>query len=193
MVAGAGRPAMMEPALHGDTAMGTARTNRNSGIDVLELLTSQHKEVDALFEQLESKQGDLRAAFTELADKLAAHATVEEKIFYPQSMSKDTSDMLHESVEEHLAIKRVLADMLTMDLSSDEFDAKLSVLKESVSHHAHEEEEEKLFPMLREAMDADQRAALGNEVLAMFEQLMTKHPSQNVPSETTEAAPLPAL
>lgn len=172
--------------------MGTARTNK-SGIDVLELLTSQHKEVDALLEQLENKQGDMRAAFTELADKLAAHATVEEKIFYPQSMSADTSDLLHESVEEHLAIKRVLADMLTMDLSSEEFAAKLSVLKESVSHHAHEEEEEKLFPKLRKAMDADQRAALGNEVLAMFEQLMTKHPAQNVPSETQQAAPLPAL
>lgn len=173
--------------------MGTARTNRKSTVDVLELLTSQHSEVDALFEQLEQRKGDVRAAFTELADKLAAHATVEERIFYPAVMAKDTSDMLHESVEEHLAIKRVLADLLTMDLSSDEFSAKLSVLKEEVSHHAHEEEEDKLFPKIRASLDADQLAALGNEVLALFEQLMPKHPAQNVPSETAEAAPLPRL
>jgi hemerythrin superfamily protein len=172
--------------------MGTVRTNRTPAIDVLELLTSQHREVDALLEQLEQRKGDLRAAFTELADKLAAHAAVEERIFYPQSMSPETSDLLHESVEEHLAIKRVLADLLTMELSSDEFAAKLSVLKETVSHHAHEEEEQKLFPKLRTQFDADQRAAIGNEVLALFEQLLPKHPAQNVPDETAEAAPLPA-
>ena len=71
--------------------------------------------------------------------------------------------------------------------------AKLSVLKENVSHHAHEEEEDKLFPMLRKQMSADDLAALGNEVLAMFEQLMTQHPSMNVPNETAQAAPLPRI
>lgn len=172
--------------------MGTARSTNTAAVDVLELLQSQHSEVDALIEQLEQREGDLRAAFSELADKLAAHATVEERIFYPQSMSSDTSELLHESVEEHLVIKRVLADMLTMELSSEEFDAKLSVLKEAVSHHAHEEEEGKLFPKLRKLLDADQRAALGNEVLALFEQLLPKHPAQNIPSEIAEAAPLPA-
>lgn len=172
--------------------MGTARTTRTAAVDILELLQSQHSEVDALIEQLEQRKGDLRAAFGELADKLAAHATVEERIFYPQSMSSETSELLHESVEEHLAIKRVLADMLTMELSSEEFAAKLSVLKEAVSHHAHEEEEGKLFPMLRTLLDADQRAALGNEVLALFEQLLPKHPAKNIPAETAEAAPLPA-
>jgi len=100
--------------------------------------------------------------------------------------------MLHESVEEHLAIKRVLADLLTMDLDDDEFDAKLSVLKEEVSHHAHEEEEDKLFPMLRKSMDADELAGLGNELLAMFEQLIGGNPRLQVPKETAEAAPLPA-
>jgi hemerythrin superfamily protein len=160
-------------------------------VDVLELLESQHREVDALLDQLEQGTGDQRAAFTELADKLAAHATVEERIFYPQTMLKETSELLHESVEEHLVIKRVLADMLTMELSSQDFAAKLSVLKETVSHHAHEEEEAKLFPMLRKLLDTDQRAALGSEVLALFEQLLPKHPARNIPSEIAEAAPLP--
>lgn len=173
--------------------MGTARSTRTIAVDVLELLQSQHSEVDALIEQLEQGKGDPRAAFSELADKLAAHATVEERIFYPQSMSSETSELLHESVEEHLAIKRLLADMLTMDPSSEEFAAKLSVLKEAVSHHAHEEEEAKLFPKLRRLLDADQRAALGNEVLALFELLLPKHPAQNIPAETAEAAPLPAV
>src|ERR1700755_961015 len=102
-------------------------------VNVLDLLESQHREVDALFPQLESGRGDRVVAFRTLADKLAAHATVEEKIFYPGVMQARTEDMLHESVEEHLAFKRGLADMLALDPAADRdtFDAKLSVLKET--------------------------------------------------------------
>ncbi len=172
--------------------MGTAKPSR-SIVDVLALLTSQHAEVDALFAKLEAGKGERSALFYELADKLAAHATIEEKIFYPAVMSKQTNDMLHESVEEHLELKRVLADMITMKLDDDQFMAKLEVLKENVSHHAHEEEEDKLFPILRRSMSVDTLAALGNECLAMFEELMPKHPYKNVPDETAKAAPLPAV
>jgi hypothetical protein len=174
--------------------MGTAKTSATTiTINVLDLLTSQHAEVDALFEKLAQGQGDRSVLFVELADKLAGHATVEEKIFYPGVMAQPTNELLHEAVEEHLEIKRVLADLLTMKLDSDEFEAKLSVLKENVSHHAHEEEEAKLFPLLRRAMSADELAALGNEVLAMYEELLPKHPYKNVPSETAKAAALPLV
>lgn len=159
--------------------------------DVLQLLTAQHAEVDALFEKLEKGSGDAVALLAELADKLAAHATVEERVFYPSVMAKSTSDKLHESVEEHLQIKRILADLLTMKPSDENFKAKLKVMKEDVAHHAHEEEEDKLFPMLRNMMSADQLAAIGNDTLAMFEELMKGHPYKSVPNETKTAAPLP--
>src|ERR1700749_4202818 len=90
--------------------MGTAKQTKT--LDVLELLTNQHTEVDALFDKLEKGKGNKAALFLELADKLAAHATVEEKIFYPAVMLEKTKDLLMESVEEHLEIKRTLADML---------------------------------------------------------------------------------
>jgi Trp operon repressor len=166
-------------------------------IDVLELLASQHVEVDQLIEQIENGRGDRAALFADLADKLAAHAAVEEKIFYPAAMDQKTSEMLHEAVEEHLAVKRLLADLMELDPAADgdqdEFDAKMSLLKEQVSHHAHEEEEGKLFPLLRRLMTEDERAALGNEVLAMFELLIEEEPRRQVPAETAEAAPLPSL
>ena len=169
--------------------MGIAKPLKSS-TDVLDLLTSQHAEVDALFAKLESGKGDRPALFAELADKLAAHATIEERIFYPAVMAEATRDMLTESVEEHLEIKRVLADLITMRLDREEVDAKLAVLQENVSHHAHEEED-KLFPLLRKLMSAEQLAALGNECLALFEELLPTHPSRQVPAETDRAAPLP--
>jgi hypothetical protein len=41
-------------------------------------------------------------------------------------------------------------------------------------------------------VSSDERAALGNEVLVMFEDLMMGAPNKSVPNETTEAAPLEA-
>jgi len=161
--------------------------------DVLELLTSQHKELDDLFGRIERREGNVRALFTQLADKLAAHATVEEKLFYPAIMEKGTEDMLREAVEEHLSIKRVLSDLIASNPGDEAFFAKLKVLKEQVSHHAHKEEETKLFPKVKNLLSDDERAALGNEILVMFEELMQSHPYKNVPAETTKAARLPSV
>ena len=161
-------------------------------IDALELLTTQHDDVDDLISQIEdSDDGEEKMdLFRELADKIAAHSAIEEKLFYPSVMSDDTEEQLLESTEEHLAVKRVLADMLELDADDERFDAKLSVLKEEIRHHARDEEEDKLFPILRRELSQEQRAGLGNECLAFFEKLLEREPRMNVPAETGEAAPL---
>lgn len=163
-------------------------------IDVLEILESQHTEVDQLIEDLERGRGDRAAVFAELADKIAAHATVEEKIFYPAAMTANTEGLLHEFVEDHLTVKRLLTDMMDMDPDEDggEFDQTLALLKDELSRHAHDEEEDRLFPRLARMMTEDERAGLGNEVLAMFEWLIDREPRRNVPRETAEPARLPA-
>ena len=160
--------------------------------DALELLREQHEEVEQLFQQLEdSDDADEKAElFRELADKLAAHSTIEEKIFYPQVLTDETAELLLDSTEEHLAAKRVLADMLELECDDDHFDAKLHVLKEQVLHHAKEMEEGKVFPIVERMLAADERAALGNELLEMFEDLIEREPRMQVPAETDEAAPL---
>lgn len=161
-------------------------------IDALELLTQQHDEVEELISEIEdSDDGEEKLElFQQLADKIAAHSSIEEKLFYPTVMTDDTEEQLLEATEEHLAVKRVLADMLAMEPTDDRFDAKLSVLKEEIRHHARDEEEGKLFPKLRKMFSADELAGLGNELLAMFEELLEQQPRNEVPSQTREAAPL---
>jgi hemerythrin superfamily protein len=163
---------------------------KDTTTDVLEILTAQHREVDELLEMLLKGEGDRQALFTELANNLAAHATVEEKVFYPAIMAKETKDMLNESLEEHLAIRRLLSDLITMKLDDEGYKAKLHVLKEQVDHHAHNEEEDELFPKVKDMFSSDERAAIGNELLVMFTELMQTNPYQNVPSETAAAAEL---
>ena len=164
-------------------------------IDALELLTSQHREVESLIEQIEDSDDASERAelFEKLANNIAAHSAIEEKLFYPSVMDEKTRELLVESTEEHLVVKRTLADMMELDVDDERFDAKLTVLKESIRHHAHDEEEDTLFPMVRKQLDREERAALGNELLAMFDELIEKQPSREVPSQTSAAAMLPPM
>jgi hemerythrin superfamily protein len=163
-----------------------------AAIDILELLESQHEEVESLIEKIEGSDDteEKGALFQEMADKLAAHSSMEEKLFYPSVLHESTRELLMESTEEHLAVKRILTDMMALSPDDEHFDAKLTVLKEMIRHHAHDEEEDELFPKVRKLLDADERAALGNECFAMFEALVEREPRKQVPSETVAAADL---
>jgi hemerythrin superfamily protein len=168
--------------------------NRRSsrGSDALSILMSQHEEVDELIEKIEGSDDpdEKSALFQTLADKIAAHSTIEEKLFYPSVMSDETQELLLEFTEEHLVVKRTLADMLELDADDERFDAKLAVVKEALSHHAHVEEEAKLFPVVRKLLSADELEALGGELLALSEFLLEHQPRQQIPAETREAARL---
>jgi len=160
-------------------------------MNAISLLEEQHHQVDALFERIEHAEGmRKRALFEEVADLLAIHATIEEKLFYPAVEAKQTDDILLESVEEHLGIKRLIADLLGMSASDRNFEAKCTVLKEQVQHHVREERSD-LFPKVRKLLDAQQLDALGQEMLGKTESLKGMRPRMNVPQETKVAAPLP--
>ena len=83
-------------------------------MNAIELLKSQHEEAKKLFRKLEKAGAEKQKLFEELADALAVHATIEEKHFYPATKSARTEELLQEAVEEHLAVKRVIADLLEM-------------------------------------------------------------------------------
>ena len=100
------------------------------------------------------------ALFIEIADKLAVHAAIEEHHFYPAVKAKRTEDILLEALEEHLGIKRVLADLLEIEASDESFDAKIKVLKEEVQHHVGEEEKD-LFPKVKKILSKDELEAIG--------------------------------
>jgi hemerythrin superfamily protein len=161
-------------------------------MNAIDLLKSQHRAVEKLFSQAESaKDTDKKQSlFNKIADSLAVHAAIEEHQFYPAVKAKRTEDILLESLEEHLGIKRVIADLLKTPASDETFDAKLKVLKEQVEHHV-EEEESDLFPKSKKVLDADQLEALGQEMSAEQSDLEAAgEPRKSVPAETQEAASL---
>jgi len=161
-------------------------------MNAVKMLKQQHREVDALFKRFESeKPGEPRKrVFEEIADALAVHASIEERHFYPGVKQKQTEEILYESVEEHLEIKRAIADLLSLDDDDETFEAKVKVLQEDVEHHV-EEEETILFPKVEKLVDAETLEAIGLEMEETQEELLSEgNPREAVPGETEVAAPL---
>ena len=160
-------------------------------MEATKLLKEQHEEVKDLFKKFEAAEEDSekQELFEQIADDFAAHGEIEEKIFYPAVYVGDLKDKLQEAVEEHLAAKRVVADLLKMEPSDEQFDAKMRVLKELIEHHVEEEEGE-LFPLVKKSFGREELDTLGEQMELMFEQLKQDEPREQVPSETDHAPPL---
>lgn len=161
-------------------------------MNAIDLLESQHREVEALFPKIEkARSGAAKGRlFEEIADKLAVHAAIEEHHFYPAVKAKRTEDILLEALEEHLAIKRVLADLLDTDVEDESFDAKVTVLKEQVEHHVGEEESD-LFPKVRKLLSGDELEAIGQAMTEEQDELEEQGDPRNaIPGETGHAAPI---
>jgi hemerythrin superfamily protein len=161
-------------------------------MNAIKMLKQQHREVEKLFKQLEAarSEGPRRKAFEQIADALAVHATIEERHFYPAVKEQKTEEILLESVEEHLEIKRVIADLMQMDASEDEFDAKVKVLQEDVEHHV-EEEETSLFPKVEKLFDEEALEAIGEAMDQTQAELKAEgNPRDAIPGETDAAAPI---
>ncbi len=161
-------------------------------MNAIELLASQHRHVEEIFAQIESTTDPsvLASTFEELADALAIHAAVEEHQFYPVVKANGARDLVLESAEEHLAVKRVVADIMKTDQDDETFSAKLKFLKQLVMTHIKEEEGE-LFPQVDKMIPPEQLDELGDEMEAEAGQLYAEGaPRMNIPSETDEAAPV---
>lgn len=161
-------------------------------MNAIELLTSQHREVEKIFSKIERAKGiaEKRKLFELLGDNLAIHTAIEEHHFYPAVKAKRTEDILLESLHEHLSIKRVLADLLAADVKDDAFDAQIKVLKEQVEHHV-EEEEQDLFPKVKKILNVEELKALATQMEEEKSALTEKGEARSkVPSETKEPATL---
>ena len=160
-------------------------------VTAIDLLMDQHREVEERFDDLEEAVSDAerKEVCAQLCDQLAIHAKIEETIFYPAVKSEDTEDQLLEAVEEHLQVKRVIADLLELDPSEDRFMATVKVLRDDVQHHVEEEEDE-LFPKVKKLVAADRLVAMAQEMMARVVELENQSPRNSVLGETDAPAPL---
>jgi hemerythrin superfamily protein len=162
-------------------------------MNAIEMLTRQHREMEGAFEALMSETPEGRGKlFERVADTLMSHILVEERHFYPAVNAKKTEDILLESLEEHLSLKRVLADLVALSPDDPHFEPKLHVLKEQSEHH-HKEEEEHLFPKVKKLLARDELEALGEQMRAAQSELLAESPRNQVAEQTDAASEIPGL
>jgi hypothetical protein len=136
-------------------------------MDAFELLKKDHKKVAQLFKEVEAASGQTKKQiFSRLKTELDVHATTEERIFYPALENKEEArDITLEAYEEHKVVKDLLSELDSGDAAEDEWDAKLTVLRENVEHHVEEEEGE-LFSKARQVLSKQEIEELGVEMEA---------------------------
>ncbi len=172
-------------------AKARAGERRGDGrMTAIDLVEEQHEQARRTFAEIgDSSGGETRQLFAKLADMLAVHATLEERLLYPEAVRAGLRDAALDAAEEHLVQKRLLADMLRDDLGDAVFAAKCHVLEAEVLRHV-EGEEAGILPELRRKLGHERLVEIGSEMRRMAEELLPREPRREVPRETGAAPEL---
>jgi len=113
----------------------------------LQHLERDHQKQRQLGEQLgEATDAKQREKLRQqLSDELVPHMEGEEASIFPfmqDSGDDEAEDAALEAVQEHHVAKLVLRELMGLNLTSEVFKAKASVLHELNEHHVEEEEQE---------------------------------------------------
>lgn len=149
-------------------------------MDILSLLMADHKKVSDMLEEAQKcESGDRRLSklANEISQALTVHATLEEKLFYPElrDRSEDSEERVDvfEAFTEHDVVKHLIALLSSGRKQDEQFKAELQVLGETVKHHV-KEEESTIFALARELMDPEELGDLGERAESAKGRLMAR-------------------
>lgn len=135
--------------------------------DVLELLTTQHEEIDRLV-TLVAETSDVEDRYRlldGLATKLTTHLAIEQELLYPELGGIVEPDVIREVLVEHGEIKRILADLVWLEPAGKHFETRLAMLKQLLSGHSAYQEHD-LFVQVAERFCPVRLAAICETVHA---------------------------
>jgi hemerythrin superfamily protein len=140
--------------------------------DAIVLLKDDHKEIRALFREF--AQAGENATKTKgrlverIVEALTVHTYLENECMYPEvrKLMPEVEDDVLESYEEHHVADVLCAELAAMSPDAERFDAKTTVLIESVTHHM-DEEEQNWFPKVRAGIGRKQLQEMGARMIEM--------------------------
>jgi hemerythrin superfamily protein len=142
-------------------------TDSQTSGDVIDILTSDHRDVTALIGNIWSvKDPMIRRDLTDTAiSELIRHAVAEEMYVYP-AMKKHLPDgekAVEHDIQEHKELEQAMKQLEDVDVSSPEFDTALRRLETLLADHVQDEETEQ-FPELRRRIPQDELIELAGKV-----------------------------
>lgn len=138
-------------------------------MNAITLLTTDHKKMRGLLDQLESttERGvkTREQLFAQIKGELMVHEAIEEEIFYPELKSHPKAkDIVLEGYQEHHVVDLLMAELEGLPVDDESWGAKAKVMKENVEHHMEEEEGE-MFAKARLVFDDAELDDLGARML----------------------------
>jgi hemerythrin superfamily protein len=137
--------------------------------DLIAVITADHREVERIFQELESGQGSpehRRALADHVITELVRHSVAEEQFMYPAARRHlDNGDELadHE-LQEHAEAEELMKQLENVPADDPRFDQLLGELMKDIRHHIKDEEED-LLPELRAACSEEDLRDLGEKVV----------------------------
>lgn len=154
-------------------------------MDATRMLENDHRAVDGMLKEFE--QTTSTETRQELAERiireLSIHSVVEEQVVYPfvREHVPDLREHVLQDLEEHHFVKEGLAELDRMSVDDERFVPKMHVIGEQVRHHVKEEEEE-LFPRVRQELGTEVLDEMGKAVEEAKRMAPTK-PHPHAPDE----------
>jgi hemerythrin superfamily protein len=138
------------------------------GEDVIDELTTDHREVDRLFEEIESAAAgsiERKRLVDQVTIELVRHSVAEEEYLYPavRRHLPDGDATADKEIADHSRVERLLKDLEGREANASDFDVLVRKLKTEVTSHVLDEERN-LFPQLRQACDKEALDKLGDKV-----------------------------
>jgi len=170
--------------------------------DVIEILTTDHREVEAMFIELETlmktRSGTDDELRKDLADQitieLVRHAVAEEVAVYPMVKEKVSEEEAERAKREHAEAEETMKRLESLDSEDPTFEQEISKLMNEIREHVAEEEGE-MFPRMREVFSPEELTELGKRVEAIKAMAPTRpHPSvPNDPGKRLAVGPVAGL
>jgi hemerythrin superfamily protein len=161
----------------------TAPAPHSNTDDIVTELTKDHDELRAMFAKLRSgavghERDDL---IREMTVELVKHSVAEEVHLYPliRKVLPDGDRIADHEIAEHAEVERALKDLEKIDHSDPRSSELVDEVIDDVTHHAAEEEND-VFPQLRETCSAEQLHEFGNKIRAA-KKLAPTHPHPSAP------------
>lgn len=150
--------------------------------DAVTILVDDHREVERVFQELESHQGvteDRRAMVDHVIAELVRHSVAEEQYLYPtvREVLPNGGEIADQEISEHAEAERIMKDLEDVQATDARFEELLGKLMTEVRNHVEGEESE-LFPKLREACSESDLVELGQKIRDAKDSAPTRpHPS----------------
>ena len=157
-------------------------TDHSTDHDVVDVLMTDHREVELMFTELEGLFGpgadaDRRREVTDnVTIELVRHAVAEEVVVYPRVKEKVSEEEAERAKREHAEAEETMKRLEKMDSDDPRFEAEIRTLMAEIREHVAEEEGQ-MFPHMRTVFTDEELVDMKRRVEAVKKLAPTRaHP-----------------